>query len=80
MSIAVLASLGADVVMVDGQNIPCPEASLIGEPLEWSNLKGCWAGGFTCGYPSPLTFTQQSVTAWAMAHQPSWIVIGSVVR
>ena len=44
----------------------------MGEPLRWSNLKGCWAGRLTCGCPGPLTFTWQSVTAWAIAHQPSW--------
>ena len=52
----------------------------MGEPFEWSNLKGCWAGGFICGCPGPLSFTRQSIMAWAMAHQPSWIVIGSVAR
>ena len=43
----------------------------MGEPLGWSNLKGCWAGRLTCGHPGPLAFTWQSVMAWAIAHQPS---------
>ena len=43
----------------------------MGEPLGQSNLKGCWAGGFTHGHPTPLTFMQQSITAWVMAHQHS---------
>ena len=43
----------------------------MGEPLGWSNLKGCWAGRLTCGCPGPLAFTWQSVMALAIAHQPS---------
>ena len=50
------------------------------EPHKWSNLKGCCASRFMWGCPSPLTFNQQSVMAWVIAHQPSWIVIASVVR
>ena len=45
--------------------------SFMGKPLGWSNLKDCWAGRFTHGCPGPLALTQQSVTAWAMVHQPS---------
>ena len=50
-----LGPSGANVVMV-GATIP--KAPFIGEPLAWSNLKGCWAGGFTHGCPGPLAFTQ----------------------
>ena len=52
-----LGLLGADVVMVDNQSHHSQ-----GYPL-WGNLsngqirRGYWASGFTCGCPSPLTFT-----------------------
>ena len=59
---------------------PSLEASFIEEPLGQSNLKGCWAGQFTHGHPGPLTYSWWPITAWAMAHQPSWIVMGSAAR
>ena len=49
-----------------GTNLP--RGVLLGEPPVQSNLKGCWVDGFTHGHPGPLTFTQQSVTPWAIAH------------
>ena len=35
----------------------CADWSPGGEALEVLNLKGCWAGRFTQGCPSPLAFT-----------------------
>ena len=35
----------------------CADWSPGGEALEVLNLKGCWAGGFTQGCPSPQAFT-----------------------
>ena len=37
--------------------ISCADWSPGVEALEVLNLKGCWAGGFTRGCPSPLAFT-----------------------
>ena len=42
--------------------------------------EGLLGDGFTHGHPGPLAFTWQSITAWAMAHLPSWIVMGSAAR
>ena len=53
----------------------CADWSPSGEALEVLNLKGCWAGRFTRGHPSPLAFTLLSNTAHAMALLPlvmSW--------
>ena len=41
-------------------------------------LLGWWV--YTWMSWPPLAFTQQSVLDWAMAHLPSWIVMGSVAR
>ena len=66
-----LGLCGADVVIVCSQNQP-PEGYLFkGEPPVQSNLKGSWVKGFTHECPGPLTFTQLSITAWAIAPQPS---------
>ena len=58
----------------------CADWSPGGEALVVLNLKSCWAGRFTRGHPSPLTFTPWSDTAQAMAPLPSCNVIGLAVR
>ena len=58
---------------------PSLGVSFMGEPLGWSNLKGCWVDRFTCGFPGLLTFMWWSVMVWVIAHWP-WIVMGSAVR
>ena len=60
--------------------ITSPGGSFMGEPLGWSNFNGCWVNRFTRGCPGPLTLTWQSVMTWTIAHQPSWIVLGSAAR
>ena len=62
------------------QGTSCADWSPGGEALIVSNLKGCWAGGFTQGCPSPLAFTPWSDTACAMALLPSCYIIGLAVR
>ena len=57
---------------------PSPDASFRGKLLGGSNQKGCWAGRFTQWCPGPLTLTQWSDMAWAMALLSSWIVMGSM--
>ena len=63
----------------------CSKLSSLGwsfweESPRWWNLKGCGIEGCKCGCPCPLASIQYSVMAWAIVHQHSCIVKGSVAR
>ena len=75
----ILSLSGAYEAMIDNQSHH-PQRYPSEGALRGSNWKGCWTGRFKQGCPGPLTFTWQSVMAWAMALLPSCIVMGSAVR
>ena len=59
----------------------CIPRGVLSRRASWASyLNGHGVNGFTHGCPSPLTLIQHLIMAWAIAHQPSWMVRGSVAR